>query len=186
MLPCTTQIQSTGKRTRKGRKPLINTPVTDFVILVSVISKLTAEPIQGNSNTSITPIVLGVLWYFIFTEKIVNYYHETGNIHLLMSIPSFLEPNHLPTFSPATHKFTEEFQNESRRSWQSSDTYPHATYWLFFETAMHFPSKEPSSSNLCRHFLLLTSQMKTSPSSGCKMKYIRENTHTHHFVGPFC
>lgn len=151
-----------------------------------MISKLTAEPIQGNSNTSSTPVVLGGLWYFIFTQKKVNYCHKTGNIHLFMSTLSLLEPNHVPTLSAATHKFTEELQNESRSSCQGSVTYPHATYWLFFETAMHFPSKEPSSSNLCRHFLLLTSQMKTSPSSGCRMKDIRENTQTHHSVGPYC
>lgn len=151
-----------------------------------MISKVTAEPKHGNSNTSITPIVLGVLWYFIFTKRKINYYYKIRNINLFMPTLRLLEPNHVPTLSPATHRSTEELQNDSRSCCQSSVTYPHATYWLFFETAMHFPSKEPSSSNLCRLFRLLTSQMKTSPSSGCRMKDIRENVHTHHFVSPLC
>lgn len=50
-----------------------------------------------------------------------------------MSILSLLEPNHVPTLSPASHKFTEELQNESRRSCQSCQSLthmPHTGYFL--------------------------------------------------------
>lgn len=136
-----------------------------------MISKLTAKTIYSKTNILEVILALRVLWYFRYTWKKSNYYHKTGNIHLFTSTPTLLKPNlfHVPTLPPATSKFTKELENEIGRC-QIQVTYPHATYWLFFETAMHFPSKEPSSSNLCRHFLLLTSQMKTSPSSGCRIK----------------
>lgn len=112
-----------------------------------------------------------MLWCFRYTQKKLGYYNKSRNIYLFTSTLTLLKTNffHVPTLPPATNKFTEDLLDETG-SCQIHVTYPHATYWLFFERAMHFPSKEPSSSNLCRHFLLLTSQMKTSPSSGCRTK----------------
>lgn len=97
-----------------------------------------------------------------------------GNIHLFTSALTLLKASLLHVPSPSSHQHM-----SSQMRWRGA-THPHATYWLFLETAMHFPSKQPSSSNLCRHFLLLTSQMKTSPSSGCRIKEMIEVTFTGH------